>query len=131
MECVCHTERLQQRWLRKLRDFWPQGLFVRGHLRTAACHPVLIGVIMGDEEGRGRKPPPDRYQTSRAKQVTDIDAMTLWRIERMLKVGWLEHEQVAREAGVPRNVVSEVAQGRRPLVVMRHRKMPKGQMPSA
>ena len=90
--------------------------------------PYVIGVLIGDEEGRGRKPPPDRYQTSEPKRSQTIDAMTLWRIERMLKVGWLEHEQVAREAGVACKIVSEVAMGKRPLAIMRHRRMPQGQM---
>jgi len=42
--------------------------------------------------------------------------MTLWRIERMLKVGWLEHEQVAAKPASPATWYPEVAQGRRPLV---------------
>ena len=90
--------------------------------------PYVVGVIAGDESGRGCQPPPGRSDCRVAKSAQGIDAMTIRRIERMLAVGWLEQEQVAREAGVSPNTVSEVALGRRPVSTARYRQSPKGQL---
>jgi transcriptional regulator with XRE-family HTH domain len=90
--------------------------------------PYVVGVIAGDESGRGRQPPPGRYDGRAANGTQGIDAITIRRIERMLAVGWLEQEQVAREAGVSPNTVSEIALGRRPYFAARYRKSPKGQL---
>ena len=41
-----------------------------------------------------------------------LEATTVRRIQRMIQVGWLNHTQIAREAGVSLNTVSDVASGK-------------------
>ena len=90
--------------------------------------PYVVGVIASDESDRERQPPPGRSDYRAANSSQGIDAVTIRRIERMLGVGWLGHEQVAREAGVSPNTVSEIALGRRPVSTARSKKSPKGQL---
>ncbi len=87
----------------------------------------VVRVIDGDVIGKGRRPRPGRYDSRVANSAQGIDAVTIQRIERMLAVGWLEQEQVAREAGVSPNTVSEIALGRRPVSTTRCRKSLNGQ----
>jgi len=47
-----------------------------------------------------------------------IDAATIRSIQRMLGAGMLPHAEIAREAGVSTNMVSDVAAGRRQAVTM-------------
>ena len=42
----------------------------------------------------------------------------LERIQRVLQVGWLNHQQIAREAGVSTHLVADVALGKRPAVTL-------------
>ena len=90
--------------------------------------PYVVGVIAGDESDRQREPPPGRYVRRAANSSRGIDAVTIRRIERMLAVGWLEHGQVAREAGVSANTVSKIACGKRLVSTARFKKSPKGQL---
>jgi len=88
----------------------------------------VVEVIAGDESGRGQQPPPGRHDLRGVNSAQGIDAVTLRRIERMLAVGWLEHEEIGREAGVSANTVSNVALGRRPKGTTQRRRSPKGQL---
>jgi hypothetical protein len=47
-----------------------------------------------------------------------VEAVTVRRIQRMLDVGWLNHKEIAREAGVSANFVADVASGRRQAVTL-------------
>jgi hypothetical protein len=88
----------------------------------------LVEVIAGDEIGRGLRPPPGRANSRIMNRSPGIDAVTLRRIQRMLAGGWLRHLQIAREAGVSGNTVSEVAQGRRPISTMRYMELGEGEV---
>ena len=47
-----------------------------------------------------------------------VEATTICRIQRMLEVGWLNHQGIAREAGVSANLVADVASGKRPAITL-------------
>ena len=87
----------------------------------------VVEVIAGDKMGRGRQPPATPSGQS-AKSSPGIDAITLRRIQRMLKVGWFNHEQIAREACVSANTVTEVARGRRPISTLRYMEINEGEL---
>ena len=88
----------------------------------------VVGVIAGDKIGKGRRPPPGRSDRRVMNSSRGIDAVTLRRIQRMLQVGWFNHEQIAREAGVSGNLVSEVALGRRPISTLRSMEVDEGEL---
>jgi len=87
----------------------------------------VVDVIAGDKIGRGRRPPAVP-PCQRGKSSPGIDAVTLRHIQRMLAVGWLNHEQIAREAGVSGNTVTEVALGRRPISTLRYMEVDEGEL---
>jgi len=76
----------------------------------------VVEVIAGDKIGRRRKQPPQRHPSSAANPSRGVDAATIRMIQCMLAVRWLNFGQIAREAGVSRNVVEKVARDERPVV---------------
>jgi hypothetical protein len=73
----------------------------------------VIGVVANDKLGRGRSPRPDRYSYHTRNCHRGFDAATIRMIERMLQVGMLNQRHIAREVGVSRRIVDEVAAGKR------------------
>jgi len=70
----------------------------------------VVDVIAGDKIGKGRKP-HQRKASVGAKPHQGVDAATVRRVERMLEVGWLNHRQIAREAGVHPRTLAKIAAG--------------------
>jgi len=63
----------------------------------------------------GRPQPPRR----RVKNIQPgIEATTIRSIQRMLEVGWLRHKEIAREAAVCTDFVSDVASGKRAAITL-------------
>ena len=73
----------------------------------------VIGVVNGDEAGKGRRQPPDLYKSWARNRSLGIDAATIRMIQRMLQVGILSTGQIAREVGVSLNLVEDVAANKR------------------
>ena len=73
----------------------------------------VVGVVDGDELGKGRPQPRDLYGWRVPNRSRGVDATTIHMIERMLQVGLLCRRQIAREAGVSLNIVEQVAAGKR------------------
>lgn len=88
----------------------------------------VVGLIAGPARGRG--PAPKSQSTGRRLNSTpcEIDAATIRRIQRMLAVGWLSRNEIAREAGVSRNLVSEVARGKRKAQTLRQQSVAAGEV---
>ena len=73
----------------------------------------VVGVIAGDAHGHEEGEGGDHSRPHVAPRQNAVDAATVRMIQRMLAVGWLNHIQIAREAGVSPNFVSQVATGKR------------------
>lgn len=80
--------------------------------------PYIVGLIALNA---GRAPanikPPKSNRRIRTVQA-GVDAVTVRRIQRMLRARWLNHREIAREAGVSTNFVAGVASGRRQAVTL-------------
>lgn len=79
--------------------------YVAGLLVRNASLPPCLG---------HRQPSSRRVKNIQA----GIEATTIRLIQRMLEVGWLSHKEVAREAGVSANLVSDVACGKRTAITL-------------
>ena len=73
----------------------------------------VVGVVVNDKLGRGRSPRLDLASYHLRNTQRGIDAATIRMIERMLKVGMLNHRHIAREAGVSESIVERVETGER------------------
>ena len=74
----------------------------------------VVAVIAGDDGRRDRPSLPHRNVSRRIPNTKPgIDATTIRRIQRMLAAGILSHVEIAREAGVSVNTVSDVVTGKR------------------
>lgn len=77
----------------------------------------VVAVIAGDDGRRDRPSLPQRTVSRRIPNTKPgIDATTIRRIQRMLAAGILSHVEIAREAGVSPNTVSDVVTGNRKAV---------------
>jgi hypothetical protein len=77
----------------------------------------VVEVIANDDRRRDRPSLPQRTVSRRIPNTKPgIDATTIRRIHRMLATGILSHVQIAREAGVSVNTVSDVVTGKRKAV---------------
>ena len=56
-----------------------------------------------------------------------LEATTIRRIQRMLEVGWLNHQEIAREAGVSANIVAHVASGKRTALTLARPRLSRGE----
>lgn len=79
----------------------------------------VVGVIANDDE-RPRKAPRQRRKRKRraVRERVQLDAVDVWRIQRMLSVGWLNAEEIAREVGVGGDTVLRIAAGKRPAITL-------------
>jgi len=79
--------------------------------------PYVVEVIANDVD---RRDGPSRPTWQLSRRVPNskpgIDASTIRMIQRMLAAGVLNHQAIAREAGVSTNTVSDVATGKRQAV---------------
>ena len=73
----------------------------------------VVGVVANDKLGRGRSPRLDRSGNHLSNTQRGVDAATIRMIERMLKVGMLNHRHIAREVGVSESIVKRVETGER------------------
>ena len=73
---------------------------------------------------RGQSQPSGRRAPNSQR---GIEATTIRRIQRMLEVGWLNHQGIAREAGVSANIVAQVANGKRPALTLTRPKLLRGE----
>jgi hypothetical protein len=75
----------------------------------------VVEVIAGDRHRNERRLAPAQLVVSRRvpNSQKGIDAVTVRMVQRMLTVGILSHVEIAREAGVSDNTVSDVATGKR------------------
>jgi hypothetical protein len=88
----------------------------------------VAAVIANDDERRDGPAPPERKVSRRiANYNSGINATTIRRIQRMLEVGILPHVEIAREAGVSPNTVTDVAAGRRDAITMGRPKLAEGE----
>ena len=73
----------------------------------------VVSVVANDKLGKGRQPRPDKsnYRVECSQQ--GIDSANIRMIQRMLQIGILNQQQIAREAGVSRRVVEDVVAGKR------------------
>jgi len=79
----------------------------------------VVEVIAGDDERRAGPSRPQRRVSRRVPNTKPrIDATTIRMIQRMLAAGILSHVDIAREAGVSSNTVSDVASGKRKAVTL-------------
>lgn len=56
-----------------------------------------------------------------------LEATTIRRIQRMLDVGWLNSQQIAREAGVSADIVGRVASGKRKALTLARPRLSRGE----
>ena len=81
--------------------------------------PYVVGVIANEPDRRPGPPPPPRTATRRVPNMQPgLDASTIRMIQRMLAVRILSHVEIAREAGVSPNTVTDVASGKRQAVTL-------------
>ena len=73
----------------------------------------LVQVVAHDKDRIGRPAPKQDEGFRYPNRPNATDAATVRMIQRMLEVGILRHPEIAREVGVSRNFVSEVAVGKR------------------
>ncbi len=101
------------------------------HLLAQGIDPVTISgrlnlseyvvrVIDGDMIGKGRRPPKGATDCRVVRSIRDVDVSSIRLVQRMLAGGWLNQEQIAREAGVSPNIVYDIALGRRPSSMLSH-----------
>jgi len=76
----------------------------------------VVGVIASDRQRDGRRQPPDLYARHVRNRQKAVDVSVIRMIQRMLAVGILNHRQIAREAGVSINFVTQIASGDRTAV---------------
>lgn len=101
-EVVANTERLLAKGLRS-----------RTIADRLGITQYVVNVIAKDDGRRDRSAPPLRHQQRLPNSQSGIDAATIRTIQRMLAAAILPHEEIAREAGVSVNTVSDVATGKR------------------
>ena len=89
--------------------------------------PYVTGVIAHGYASQGRPPAPRTSQRRILHARRGIDATTIRMIRRMLDVGILNHVEIAREAGVSPNTVSDVANGKRPALTLVHPTLDEGE----
>lgn len=75
--------------------------------------PYVVEVIANDEERVGRRSPRRDKGYRYPSRPNTADLATIRMIQRMLDVGILRHNEIAREAGVSANFVTFVATGKR------------------
>jgi hypothetical protein len=96
-----------------------EGMLAKGFKHaTIAAHlgltQYVVDVIANDDEPRDKPVRPQRSVRRRVPNMKPgIDATTIRMVHRMLAVGILRHVEIAREAGVSPNTVSDVACGKR------------------
>lgn len=73
----------------------------------------VVGILARIGVTGGRPPAPRRSSRRVLNSQRAVDATTIRRIQRMLAVGMLTHTEIAREAGVSPNTVTDVATGKR------------------
>ena len=76
----------------------------------------VVSVMAGDELRVGRPQPRDSYKRHIHNRQNTVDTTTVCMVQRMLAVGQLNRREIAREAGVSGNLVSQIAKGKRPAV---------------
>jgi hypothetical protein len=107
-------------------------------LATFGIDPATIATRLGITEYvagllvRNASLPPclGRRQASRRPATNvpvGVDATTIRQIQRMLNINWLNHKEIAREAGVSTNFVAEVASGKRDAVTLLRPVLNKGE----
>ena len=88
----------------------------------------VVEVIANDvdpREGPSRPPRHDHRRVPSTKPV--IDVSTIRMVQRMLAAGVLKHSEIAREAGVSANTVSDVATGKRKAVTTKRLQTDEGE----
>jgi hypothetical protein len=73
----------------------------------------VVQLIARNKERIGHEAPPDNEGPRYPNRPNSMDAMTVRMIQRMLRVGILQYQEIAREAGVSSNFVACVARGQR------------------
>ena len=81
-----------------------------------AVTEYVVGVIATDRQRVDREQPPDLYARHVRNRRKAVDVSVIRMIQRMLAVGILNHGQIAREAGVSINFVTQIAKGDRTAV---------------
>lgn len=76
----------------------------------------VVRVMAGDHDRIGRRSRPQLFTKGMVNPRRAVDATTIRMIQRMLDVGILRRGEIAREAGVSRSIVEQVASGRREAV---------------
>jgi hypothetical protein len=76
----------------------------------------VVGVIVADHRRPGPPPPPPPPASRRVPcACRSVDPGTIRLVRRMLDIHYLNHSEIAREAGVSESTVSAVARGARHL----------------
>ena len=73
----------------------------------------VVGLMATDSARRGRRHPRQHSRRRVLNPRYSVDVATIRMIRRMLNAGILNHNQIAREAGVSRIVVEKIANGER------------------
>jgi hypothetical protein len=88
----------------------------------------VVAVIANDDGRRDRPSLPQRTVSRRIPNTKPgIDATTIRRIQRMLAAGILSHVEIAREAGVSVNTVSDVVTGKRKAITTKRLNSSRGE----
>lgn len=80
--------------------------------------PYVVGLIAFSADRAPANIKPHKSGRRIRSIQAGVDATTVRRIQRMLDVSWLNHREIAREAGVSTNFVASVASGRRQAVTL-------------
>jgi len=87
----------------------------------------VVGLMAENRENDDERSPPARSARRFPPWQKSVDAVTVRRMRRMIDIGWLNHTQIAREAGVSLNFVTKVAQGERPPISTERPVLDKGE----
>ena len=76
----------------------------------------VVGVLADNRQRNRRRQPRDLFARHVRHRQNAVDASVVRMVQRMLLVGILNHRQIALEAGVSPNFVTQIASGRRAAV---------------
>lgn len=90
-----------------------QGLDYPTIAKRSGITEYVVGVVDGDELGKGRPQPRDLYSHQATNPADGVDTATIRMIRRMLQASVLTRREIAHEARVSLDTVEDVAMGRR------------------